>query len=82
MNAKLTLSLDAKVIASAKRISKNKGVSLSRLIENYLRDISTSKRKKDKSIVDELAGILGPVPQDFDFKKDIQNRIHGKHLIR
>lgn len=82
MNTKLTLSLDAKVIASAKRISKDKGVSLSRLIENYLRDISTSKRKKEKSIVDELAGILGSPPEDFDYKNETRNRIREKHLMR
>ena len=82
MNTKLTLSLDAKVIASAKRISKSKGVSLSRLIEDYLRDISSSKRKKNKSQLSELAGILGPVPADFDYKKELQDYIYEKHMKR
>lgn len=82
MNAKLTLSLDAKVIASAKRLSKNKGVSLSRLIENYLRDISSAKKKTERSLVNELAGILGPAPSDFNYKKEIQDNIINKHVRR
>lgn len=80
MNAKLTLNLDAKVIAAAKRISKSKGLSLSRLIENYLRNISDSKSREKKSLVDKLAGILGDVPLDIDYKSDIKSYVYNKHL--
>ena len=36
MDKKLTLSLDATVVENAKSYAKQKGTSLSRMIENYL----------------------------------------------
>ena len=67
MNTKLTLSIDENVIASAKKYSQKKGVSLSSLVEEYLMAISRpSKRTKKHSIL-ELRGSLGKVPKDFDY---------------
>jgi hypothetical protein len=46
MNAKLTLSLDKEVIEKAKAYAKEQGISLSKMLENYLKVI-TKKSEKD-----------------------------------
>ena len=40
MDAKLTLSLDQEVIATAKKYAQNRGVSMSRLVEFLLRKVT------------------------------------------
>ncbi|MBI2377260.1 MAG: hypothetical protein HYV07_24885 [Deltaproteobacteria bacterium] len=42
MNAELTLSLDPRVIADAKRYAADAGTSVSELVENFLAAIATS----------------------------------------
>lgn len=51
MNAKLTLSLDKEVIEQAKAYAKERGISLSKMLENYLKVI-TSKEPKDKKKIE------------------------------
>lgn len=81
MTTKLTLSIDSKVIDEAKRYSKGKGVSVSKLVEQYLSQISSRKKKPKKgSAVRELAGILGTVPSDFDYKTELMKILEEKHL--
>ena len=46
MNTKLTLNLDKNIIKSAKEYAKNRKVSLSQLIENYLNSLT---KKEDVS---------------------------------
>ncbi len=46
MNTKLTLSLDKMVIEEAKNYAKEKGISLSKMVENLLR---LNIRKKSKT---------------------------------
>ncbi len=80
MNAKLTLSLDSKVIESAKKLSKKKGTSLSKLVENYLRQLDPLNTKgRKKSSIMELKGILGAVPKDFDYREERYNHLMEKH---
>ena len=81
MNAKLTLSIDSKVVESAKRRSKRKGISLSKMVENYLRenDPDLAKSKKKGSILD-LIGIAGKVPDNFDYDQELLKILTEKHL--
>ncbi len=80
MSTKLTLSLDSKVIESAKRLSKKRGESLSKMVENYLIKISKPiKRNDTKSSVLELRGMGGSVPKDFDYKKEIADYLMEKY---
>ena len=44
MNVKLTLNLDAKVIEMAKKYALEKGVSLSEVVEEYLKKLTPSKQ--------------------------------------
>lgn len=80
MSTKLTLSLDSKVIEAAKKYSKEKGTSLSKLVEDYLRHLSPLKSKtRKKSIVEDLKGILGKAPDDFDYREERYKYLMEKH---
>lgn len=46
MNIKLTLSVDKTVIEQAKEYAQSKGVSLSAIIENYLKLLLQNKSEK------------------------------------
>lgn len=81
MNTKLTLSLDTKVIESAKKESKRKGISLSKLIENYLRDFTAHHHlKKKKDSATELIGIAGRIPDTLDYDQELFKILSEKHL--
>jgi len=82
MHTKLTLTLEKEVIEIAKKFAKEKGHSLSELVENYLK-LLTKDSKKEKGIVlspkvKSLKGILR-VNGDFDYKKILAEEILKKH---
>jgi hypothetical protein len=61
METKLTLKLDKKVIQSVKKYAQNNKKSLSKLVENYFRNLvsETEKKKGEYSpLVEELSGVL------------------------
>jgi Family of unknown function (DUF6364) len=59
MSTKLTLNLDAKVIEAVKKHAIEKGISLSEVVEEYLKNLTLPKHKTEKrSSVSELKGIL------------------------
>jgi hypothetical protein len=49
MTTKLTLTIDDSIILGAKKYAKNKGKSLSHIIENYLMTL-TAKENNDETI--------------------------------
>ena len=63
MNTKLTLTIDDSIIDRAKAYAKDKGRSLSDLIENYLKAITREQHKSDieiTPIVKSLQVLLRP----------------------
>jgi hypothetical protein len=69
MDKKLTLSLDENTIDSAKNYAKSNNVSLSKLIESYLKTL-TNQTKKQTSItplVESLSGVIS-LEDSFDSK--------------
>lgn len=82
MQSKLTLSINSKVIITAKRYAEKKGVSLSKLVEEYFSKITAHQITKTAKSVMELKGILGPVPPDFDYKKAVRDHVYEKHVKR
>ena len=80
MNVKLTLNLDVEVIEAAKKYSIEKGVSLSEVVEEYLKKLSPSKSiVEKKSFIMELKGILGKVSKDFDYREERYKYLMEKH---
>ena len=70
METKLTLKLDRSVIQSAKKYAANNNRSLSKLVEDYFRNlISENEPQKQYSpLVEELSGVIS----EKDLKKVIK----------
>ena len=57
MNTKLTLSLDKNIINKAKKYAKNRNKSISKIVENYLKNIVVNNDDEELTpIVSELIG--------------------------
>jgi len=82
MNTKLTLTIDQALIEKAKEYAKNKGRSLSDIVENYFKAIVKEKGAvefESTPITDSLRGSF-KVPKDFDYKKELPRALEEKYL--
>ena len=87
MNTKLTLTIEQSVIEKAKKYAKEKERSLSDLIENYLRALTTDSSQNEigqkeielTPIVKSLKGTF-KAPKNSDYKKDLADRLSDKYL--
>lgn len=83
MTAKLTLSIDPKIIEKAKKYAKKQGRSLSAMVEDYLAfsvKVVPNNKSEYSERVEKLAGSLKmKLPKDFDIKKDKQSRLIKKY---
>jgi ribosome recycling factor len=79
MGTKLTLRLDEKLIKNAKRIARSRRVSLSKMVSDYFKSISSQQKKEmiESPILSEITGIL---PSKADNKKLF--RSYKKHIER
>jgi hypothetical protein len=81
MKAKLTLNLKKEIIEKAKTYASKKNISLSKLIEDYLREL-TSNQKNNSITISEFVkslSIKGEIPLDFNYKNEISNYLEQKH---
>ena len=67
MDTKLTLKLDKSIIESAKKYAREKNISLSKIIENYLQLITTNKEVETKvsPLVESLIGVIDKPSKDY-----------------
>ena len=77
MDKKLTLSLNESVIENAKLFAKENKISLSKLIEGYLKSIVDNKTKNVEitPLVESLSGVI-QLSEDFDVRDE-----YTKYLI-
>ena len=82
MNTKLTLTIEQSVIEKAKKYAKNKERSLSDLIENYLKALTTEEISKQDELSPTVKSLKGSfkIPEDFDYKKELSERLTEKYL--
>ncbi len=80
MDSKLTLKLNESVINQAKQYAEANNISLSKLIENYLRAITTENKENTKisPLVESLTGVI-KLDED-DYRKDYTDFLHKKYL--
>ena len=80
MDTKLTLKLEQTVIEKAKEYAKINKTSISKLIENYLLNITnqTGNQEKITPLVKSLSGIIS-LPQDFDQKQGYADFLNYKY---
>ena len=83
MKSKLTLNIDKDLSERAKAYAKSQGQSLSSLVENFFSMVTREHEQTESELtprVKLLAGSLKNVyPEDFDYKKELQNIIFEKH---
>jgi hypothetical protein len=82
MDTKLTLTIEKDVIAEAKEYAKQKGVSLSEMVENYFIILTQESRSGEielSSTVKSLKGAFN-APDDFNYKSVLREQIAKKHL--
>jgi hypothetical protein len=83
MLAKLTLTIDEKVIGQAKRFAREKNKSVSRMVEEYLDNVSEGRThsgiagKLNSPLTDSLVGMFKDSGKDY--KKMIEDAISEKH---
>jgi hypothetical protein len=72
METKLTLRLTEDVIEKAKIYARSHKISLSKMIEAYLRSLTQTNNPINEHeitpLVESLSGVID-VPADYDFKK-------------
>ncbi len=80
MNKKLTLSLNESVIENAKLYAKKNKISLSKLIEAYLKSVAenTTKNVEITPLVKSLSGVI-ELPIGFDVRGDYTNYLLEKY---
>ncbi len=84
MNTKLTLTIEKEVIETAKVYAKEKGQSLSEMVENYFKLITVKKRKINpkqlSSKVQKLRGII-KTKETVDYKQALTEELSKKYGV-
>ena len=80
MKTKITLTINEKVINTARKYTNKRGMSLSHLVENYLKLISF--QKLNESVVSpkvlRLMGVF-KLLGNYDYKVELRNAIYKKY---
>ena len=82
MTTKLTLTIDESVISVAKKYARNKGKSLSGIVENYLKTL-TAKENTEEAISPRILKLMGVVElsEDFDYKNSLTTGLAKKYKL-
>lgn len=84
MNTKLTLTIEKEVIQIAKEYAKEKGHSLSEMVENYFKLVTIKRRKMEpkqlSSKVRKLRGII-KTSETFDYKQVLAEELSKKYGV-
>jgi hypothetical protein len=80
MTTKLTLTVDASVIETAKEYARHKGESLSHLVEQYLRSLTEKDQAKVliSPTVKNLMGVVS-LPDSFEYKSELRKALSKKY---
>lgn len=84
MNTKLTLTIEKEVIEIAKKYAKEKGQSLSEMVENYFKFVTLErvaiKENQLSPKVRKLRGII-KADRDFDYKRILTEELSKKYGV-
>ncbi len=74
--------MDDAIIEKAKKYASDKRESLSEMVENYFRVITSNYKKKENKLSPTVQELLGSikVPNDFDYKKAKYEYLKEKYL--
>jgi hypothetical protein len=82
MNTKLTLTIEHSLIEKAKEYAKNRGRSLSDIVENYFKAIVKDERvitSETTPITNSLRGSF-KAPKNFNEKNELTKALTEKYL--
>ena len=82
MVARLNITVNKTVIENAKQYAKSQGRSLSGLIEEYLKSLTSVENREPEidPVVHSLWGSVQPESQVKDYKELLEEEIVKKHL--
>ncbi len=82
MSTKLTLTIEKSVIQKAKIYAKERGRSLSDIIENYLKAITEEETSEEIEMTPLVKSLKGSfkAPMDFDYKQELTKALSEKYL--
>lgn len=84
MNTKLTLTIEKEVIETAKEYAKEKGQSLSEMVENYFKLVTVDKRNLNENQlspkVRKLRGIIKN-DENIDYKQILTEELSKKYGV-
>jgi hypothetical protein len=84
MNTKLTLTIEKEVIEIAKKYAKEKGQSLSELVENYFKFVTVKRMKiKEKQLSPKVRKLRGIIKsnQTIDYKQILTEELSKKYGV-
>jgi len=84
MDAKLTLKFDKQVVENAKQYAVKNNKSLSRIIESYLKLLTSTEKNKDAEeiVITDFVKSLSvktELPADYNYKEDYGNYLSEKY---
>ncbi len=75
MRSKLTLRIEEELIEKIKKLSKEKGYSVSKLVESYFKSVTSEKKEELTPTVKKLKGLLkNRNVKEKDYKKHLQDK--------
>jgi hypothetical protein len=82
MSSKLTLTIEGAIIKKAKLYASKEERSLSDLIENYLKALTTEEKTQENELTPTVKSLKGSfkLPAHFDYKKEVTDRLSEKYL--
>lgn len=82
MNTKLTLTIEGEVIGKAKAYAKQRGRSLSDIVETYLKAITREEGINEAEITPVVKSLRGSfkASPDLDYKKELGKGLSDKYL--
>lgn len=84
MNTKLTLTLEKDVIEIAKKYAKEKGQSLSELVENYFKFVTSGRQKiEEKKLSPNIRKlrVIISAESDFECKRILTEGLSKKYGV-
>ena len=81
MTTKLTLRLDDGVIKQAKKKARARGVSLSRMVEDYFKSVAEMEQQeiRESPVLYEIAGVLSGRPDADKLRTEYKKRLSEKY---
>lgn len=83
MNTKLTLTIEHSLIEKAKRYARERGRSLSDIVENYLKVIISEEnnaRIDSAPLTSSMRGAF-KAPENFDYKTELSKGLSKKYKV-